>query len=258
MKMQWQILLRVVLVCLVLPITSNAQTIVGGMTVHQAFPDGRVANLVEATVRGDYSEADKQLKVGADVNYVGTDGLSPLLWVVYEAFQTRNYRGTEYLLKAGANPNYREAKRKASAMYYAAGGNSPELLELLLKYNGDPNLVGLGGPLMHVAVMQSQRKINLELLLKYGADINSVDGGETAASTAAGLGRFDLVAWFLESGLSYDLQGLARDVEIVHVRPTSDAQRWKDKVIAMLKQRGVKFPAFVPKPRQNLNLPGKF
>jgi ankyrin repeat protein len=135
MRTRWKKPLWIVLmICLVLPVTSNAEVIVGGMTVRQAFPDERVAKLVEATVHGDYAEADKQLKAGADVNCTGTDGLSPLLWVIYEGRRTRDYHSTEYLLKAGANPNYRDAKQKRSAMYFAAGGDSPELLDLLLKY----------------------------------------------------------------------------------------------------------------------------
>lgn len=233
------------------------ETRIGGMPVRQAFPDERVAKLVEATVRGDYAEADKQLKAGADVNYIGTDGLSPLLWVIYEGHRAHNYRGTQYLLKAGANPNYRDAKQKRSAMYYAAGGDSPELLELLLKHKGDPNLLGaFNEPLLHAAVGE-QRKENIELLLKYGADINILRDGRTAADHAVALGQFDLVALFLEKGLSYDLQGLAKGVESRHVPPNSDAQRWKDKVIALLKERGVKFPAFVPKKTPKLDLPEK-
>ena len=49
-------------------------------------------------------------------------------------------------------------------MYFAAGGDSPELLRLILYYKGNPNLVGLGGPLLHVAVME-RRKRNIDLLL---------------------------------------------------------------------------------------------
>jgi ankyrin repeat protein len=223
---------------------SCAETRLGGMTLPQAFPDERVAKLVEAVTDGNYAEADKQLKAGADINMVGTDGISPLLWVI----ATRNIKANEYMLKAGANPNYRDEKRHGSAMYLAAGGNSPELLELLLKYKGNPNLIGpRDEPILHIAVEQDRRK-NIELLLKYGGDVNIVNGfGSTAAQDAVALGRFDLVAYFLERGLTYNLQGLAKTVEGRPVPPNSDAQRWKDKVIVMLKERGAKFPAFDPK-----------
>jgi len=60
------------------------------------------------------------------------------------------------------------------------------------------------------------------------------------------LAEFELVAYLLEQGLTYNLQDLAKDVEIRRVPANSDAQRSKDKVIEMLKARGVRFPAFVP------------
>lgn len=228
---------------LLLVSASCAETRFGGMTTRDAFPDTRLANLVDAVSKGNYAEADKQLKAGADVNQIGTDGVSALMWVM----ATRNLKGTEYLLKAGANPNYKEEKRKASAMALAAGGDSPELLELLLRYKGDPNMLGPGDqPLLHAAVEQSRDK-NIDLLLKYGADINIVNGrGRAAPQDAVALGRYDLVAYFLEKGFNRNLQGLAKTVEARVVRPNSDAQRWKDKVIEMLKQRGAKFPAFDP------------
>ena len=231
-----------------LPVSTGCtETTIGGMTVREAFPDERVAKLIEAVSDGDYAEADKQLKAGADVNMVGTDTISPLLWVI----TTRNLKGVEYLLKFGANPNY-HAKRKASAMSFAAGGNMLELLELLLKYKGDPNLIGPGGdPILHFAVMQ-HRKENIKLLVQHSADVNIQSNGDTAARVAARLGSFDIVAYFLEKGLSNDLQGLAKSVEIRHVPPDSEAQRWKDKVIETLKERGVKFPAFVPKKPKGL------
>jgi ankyrin repeat protein len=218
------------------------------MTVRDAFPDERVARLVSAAARGDLDGMDAQIRAGADVNYVGTDGISPLLWVVVEGRRRADLSGAEHLLKSGANPNYRDEKRKASAMALAAGGDSPQILELLLKYKGDPNLIGPeNDPLLFVAVGESRRR-NIDLLLQHGADINiHRNNGDTAAVFAASLGDFDLVAHFLEQGLNYDLQRLARTVEIIRVPPNSEAQRWKDKVIAMLKERGAKFPAFVPR-----------
>lgn len=259
MRIQWKKLLWAALMFwTVLPMTGAAETKIGGMTINQAFPDARVAKLIEAATQGKYAEADKQMKAGTDVNTIGTEGISPLLWTIFVWHeQTRDLKSVEYLLNAGANPNYRDAKDKNSAMYFAAGTDSPALLELLLKHKGDPNLLGpFNEPLLHVAVGQ-RRKENIELLLKYGANVNILRDGETSASKAASLGRFDLIALLIERGLNYNLQDLAKDVEIAQVPPTSEQQRWKDKVIVMLKERGVKFPAFVPK-TPKLDLPNKF
>ncbi len=246
MRVQWRASIWKLLALLVLlPMTTAcAETRLGDMTVREAFPDERVARLIDAVSRRDYTEADKQLKAGANINMVGTDGVSPLIWVS----TSRDLEKTEYMLKAGANPNYRDARRGASVMALAAGSDLPELIELLLKYKGDPNLPGTyNQPLLHIAVDEFRKK-NVELLLKYGADVNVLHDGDTVAQVAARLGNFELVAYFLEKGLTYNLQGLAKTVEISQVPANSDAQRWKDKVIEMLKERGAKFPAFVPKP----------
>lgn len=221
---------------------------VGGMAAHEAFSDERVARLVNATSSGDLEEADRQIKAGADVNAIGKDGISPLLFVLIN----RQLNGVEYLLKAGANPNYKATLRDGSAMYLAAGGNWPEVLELLLKYGGDPNLRAYSNePLLIIAVSQFRRE-NIDLLLRYGADINIHIGGnysnadDTAADVAMALGRFDLAAYLLERGLNYNIQRMAASAVISKVHPDSGQQRWKDKVIEMLKERGACFPAFDP------------
>lgn len=226
--------------------TGCAETRVGGMSARDAFGDPRVVRLVEAGDRGNLWAMDAAIRDGANVNAVGTDGISPLMWLL----TNRRLKAAERLLDAGADPNYKEPKDNFSAMAVAAGGAYPEMLELLLKHGGDPNARGfrIDDPLLIIAVMQF-RDANIDLLLKYGADVNahSEITKDTAANVAVGLGRFDLAAKFLEHGLSYELTELAKDVEIRSVPPKSDAQRWKDKVIEMLKERGIQFPVFKPK-----------
>lgn len=223
---------------------SCAETKVGGKNVQEVFADQRVTALVAAVSAGNFDESDKTLKSGADINAVGADGLSPLLWVMGTTLDTNKI---EYLLKKGADPNYRDNERQASAMSLAAGGDRLDILELLLQYKGDSNLLGPRGETMMMIAVSQLRDKNLNLLLKHGANINQTDlHHETVANKAAGYGRYDLVAKFLDAGLKQDLQDLAKDVEITKVPPDSEQQRWKEKVIEMLKARGAKFPAFVP------------
>lgn len=216
----------------------------GDKAISEMFAEDRVASFISAVTNGDYAGADKLVKEGININAVGVDGVSPLIWIMGT---TLDIRKIEYMLKNGADPNYRDHKRQVSAMYFAAGGDRPDILELLLKNKGNPNLFGPSGKtLMMIAVGQFRDK-NIELLLKYGADISINDNHKnTVANYAAALGRFDLVAHFLDLGLNYNLQGLGRTVEIRQVSQDSEQQRWKDKVIDMLKARGVKFPAFTP------------
>lgn len=218
----------------------HAATLVGGKSASDVFDDVRVAAVVAAVSSGDFAAAEQQLKAGADINAVGADGLTPLLWVMGT---TLNVRRIEFLLNAGANPDYRDPRSEISPMYLAAGGNRPDILELLLKHKGDPNLTGKRGQtLLMVAVMQFRDK-NVDLLMRYGADISRTnERGDSVADTAAGMGRFDLVVFFLERGLVYDVKSLARSVDVRQVPANSDAQRWKDKAIEILKARGAKFP----------------
>lgn len=160
----------------------------------------------------------------------------------------RYQQGANYLLKAGANPNYRDAQSQISPMYMAAGGNRPDILELLLKNNGDPNLDGPRGELLLMVAVAEFRDKNVDVLIKYGADINRADHHrETVAIKATHYGRYDLVAHFLEIGLTYDLQDLAKDVDMRKVPEKSEQKEWKNKVIEMLKVRGAKFPALIPR-----------
>lgn len=186
-----------------------------------------------------------RLNAGANINVVGVEGLTPLLWIMGT---TLNVGKIEYLLKAGANPNYRDQKSLASPMFLASGGNRPDILELLLKYKGDPNLTGKNSESMLMVAVSQFRDKNVDLLLEYGANINQTDKhGETVANHATSYGRYDLIARLLDLGLTQDFQDLAKDVDMTKVRAESEQQRWKDKVIEMLKERGAKFPAFIPR-----------
>ncbi|MFC7519105.1 ankyrin repeat domain-containing protein [Herbaspirillum sp. GCM10030257] len=228
---------------LILFLAGCAASRLGGKTVRETFPTESVASFVNAVSAGDYADAEKLIKADVNVNAVGVDGISPLLWIMGT---TLDVTKIEYMLKAGADPNYRDSKSKASAMSIAAGGNRLDILEALLKNKGDPNLVGPREEnLLMIAAGQFREK-NIEMLLKYGADINGHDRHQaTVAIKAARLGRFDWVADFLNQGLTYNLQGLAKSVEVRQVPPNSGQQRWKEKVIEVLKAKGVTSPTFV-------------
>ncbi|MEO0249954.1 MAG: ankyrin repeat domain-containing protein [candidate division WOR-3 bacterium] len=214
----------------------------GGLTAEQAFTDARVARLVKAASSGNFKEVDAQLRAGADVNAVGAQGVTPLIWVL----TTHNLKAVEHLLKSGANPNYRDPERGVSAMYFASGGNNPKLLELLLKYGGDPNLRGENTETMLQVAASECRRENIDILLQHGADINGHDGlRRSAAHSALTRACFDITVYLLERGLTYELRHLAKSVEGTIIRDNSDQKRWQDRAIEILKERGVKFPANV-------------
>ncbi len=78
-------------------------------------------------------------------------------------------------LKAGADVNALD-KYGFGALHYAAGMNSPEILQLLLKNGAKVNLKveRLQMNALHIAAMNGMTK-NIEILLKAGADQNLVD-----------------------------------------------------------------------------------
>lgn len=238
--------LKKILLLTIIPVLLAAfwEKKLGGLTAEQAFTDARVARLVRAASSGDLKEVDAQIRAGADVNAVGAQGVTPLMWVL----TTHDLKAVEHLLKSGANPNYRDPECGISAMYFASGGNKPKLLELLLKHGGDPNLRGTNAETMLQVAASECRRENIDILLQHGADINGHDGlRRSAADSALTRACFDITVYLLERGLTYDLRYLAKGVEGRIIQDNSDQKRWQDRAIEILKERGVKFPANVPR-----------
>ena len=118
----------------------SALSQLGGQTIRQTFADEKVVALVEAAVAGEGNKVAQLAARGADVNAVGNNGATPLLW----ALSARNHSGVEALLLAGTDPNSLTEKLGDSPMYFVSMGDDPELLRLLLKYGGNPNHPGRG------------------------------------------------------------------------------------------------------------------
>ena len=230
--------------CSQLLLTGCAETKLGGMTVKQAFPDAVTAEWTDAVEHDDYAKADRLLAQGAQVNMVGEEEITPLLWIM--GAKRWEVQRLEYMLKAGADPNYVAPKRKVSPMYGAAGGDKPEILRLLLKYHGNPNLIApdviTGESRISIIAASQGRLENIQILLQHGLDINWQDkNGGTAANRALGLIRFDIIAYCLEHGLTVGLDKLASTISHMPMPNNTEMQPWKDKVVAILKERGADF-----------------
>jgi uncharacterized protein len=216
----------------------------GGKTVFEVFDDPKAVELTLAAMRGDSEEVARLARAGAPVNLTGEGQCTPLIWAQY----VNNLAGMGALLKAGADPNQKTVAG-VSALTWAAGSDKPKQLALLLQYGGNPNADDTGKiedrPLVRAAY--HSRFENVRTLLAAGADVNVHDKyAESAPKKSVSMGDFETVAYFLDHGYTYDLQSLARSVEIRVVPRDSDRQRWKDTVIEMLKARGVRFPAYIP------------
>jgi hypothetical protein len=153
------------------------------------------------------------------------------------------------LLNVGADLNAKMTRRRVSAVNLAAGADDPKFLKVLLEHGGgNLDLANVDGYSPLQIAVQQDRPESVKLLLKYGADIHRSGGvgrSSTAAETAVKLNRFDIAVYMLEQGYNHDLQRLARLSE-GSLNPDSDQNQWKLKLHEMLKQQGVKFPAYVP------------
>ena len=177
-----------------------------GMTAQEIFANSKAAALANAACKGDASEIAHLVHSGADVNYRGKGGISPLIW----AMSCHNYQGMRALLKNGANPN-QPMEDDQGPVWLAAGGGDPKILPILLKYGGNPNDVQHGRSSALENAMMFQRTANMKLLVQHGADVNFV-GVQSAGLDAAGHQRFDYVVFLLQHGYHHDLQGLANAI----------------------------------------------
>ena len=202
------------------------------------FSDPKVQQLVQAAQSGDESTINELVAAGVDVNAQGTGNTTPLIW----AMKAHSYRGVEALLANGANPNQRY-EHGYTPLWFAAGGNDLTLLEMLLKNGGDPNVwVDRNmNPLMFA--IEQDRMDNYRMLLNYGADINNVNELHNGIAVyAVAIGDFKLAYDILQSGYKAELEDFSRAIYIRQISMDSDQYPYKEKVIALLKAKGITYP----------------
>lgn len=210
---------------------------VSGKTAKDVFQDPQTLALVEAACNGDLPKIEVLVKQGANVNATGYRDMTPLFW----AMECKNYVGIKKLLELGANPNYK-MEGDISAMWASAGSSDPHFLPLMLAHGGNPNIWSGADNALMIAMEQDQMN-NFKLLLDHGADVNAHDqGGNTVATYASALAKFDVVIMLLKHGYEYELQRLALGVNGRVVPSNSALFAQKQQVLDMLKERGVKFP----------------
>jgi hypothetical protein len=239
----------------------NAQHILEGRTADMAFADPKIVKLATSACVGDKIGISEALKTGADVNAKGEEGMSPLIWAV----DCDNADGVKALLVAGADPNYvktgtfydepvpptRFIVGRYSALYAAVEKDNLPLVRLLLAHGGDPNTHkdDKAGNSALVLAWQNRNKDELDALLDADKDISRpIPYNESVAARAALARDFPTVEDLLKRGYSYDLREIGRLTQNFGGRsrraatPTPEQQSARDRVIELLKQRGVAFP----------------
>ena len=205
----------------------------------EAFADPQARALAEAAARGNVRELERLVKAGADVNAKGSLGITPAWW----AIRNRNKAGFEWLLAHGASPN--SDVDSITIMELAAGYEDSEFLQIALRYKPDLNRAGpyTGHTPLSTAVVFSTRQ-NVELLINAGVNLDN-DRGQSPLSFAAGQGAYDYVFLMLKAGADTGrisptgLSALAKTIGNRYIDPNTDAYEWRERVIRLLRGKGV-------------------
>jgi ankyrin repeat protein len=232
---------------LCLPLAVSGQLKIAGEAAEGYWGDGINAQLARAAAEGRVEDVKRLVKGGAQVNAVGKQNMTPLVW----ALTARNPAGMRALLELGADPNQRVGPEKQfHPVWLAAGQDQSEQLRVLLEFKGDPNAPHKGRdyvPLMKALDAGASALTNVQLLVKAGADVNAANPlGSPFVLAAASLTQYDIVLFALKSGYDNNLPLLAW--EINDRRPDGKAplppelEPKRRKVLEMLKKMGVSAP----------------
>lgn len=230
-------IVNVIFVVVTLVLGSCMDNKIGDVSITQSFSNPKTVELAKAAAKGKVLKINSLVKAGVDVNDKGYQNITPLTWAAI----ANNKKGFEQLLKNGADPNQAMYK-DSTIVWWLSGSDRSELLKLALQYGGNPNVwFENDTPLMNA--MKYEVWENYYLLLEFGADINLSDHrGYTIAFAASAWVNYDKLVELLEKGYNSDLVGLARLVSAGNLEPDHKQYPYKQKVIQMLKDRGVAYP----------------
>ncbi|WJM85388.1 ankyrin repeat domain-containing protein [Dickeya chrysanthemi] len=231
-----------------LPLLTACQA--GGRSMQASeFFKPPMVNVLSSIQKGDEAAARQQLAQGVNLNVLGAEGITPLLWLMMQQDQA----GARLALKLGADPNFRTGTG-TTAVNMAAGAKSPEWLKMMLDAGGDPNSMDANkSPVLFSAINESRWE-NINLLVERGADLNLEDAQKrNSALYAAYINEYETVCWLIEHGAKVDTYSatggsLAWRVHdsLSIVANNSPNYSWLLKVKQQLQQRGIQFPPLSP------------
>lgn len=223
--------LALVMVALVMVACASAKEMsAAGKSAQDAFQDAEVVSLLQAVRDGDLSKAKLLIAQGANVNAYGYEGVTPLIWMLYQ----RDDRAMGILLDLGGNPNQPMGNGGETPVWFAASGGHLQALKLLLSYGGDPNSLGRRTAAITIA-MENNHMDCAELLLRRGANINWHVDFNSAIDAPLDNGLFEQVIWLLDHGYTYNLAAARRGV--VNIVPSKDQEIWRDRALKAINKR---------------------
>jgi len=242
---------------------STEQKSLFDMNVEEMFPGNELAQkLALAAADGDIEEMDELVAQGADVNAVGTYGVTVPCWVI----QHPNKKGFKHLLELGADPNiiWKGTDGSDSSLIHwtvrraaTDGDMYTDYLKMLFEIgNGDPNLaIPDSGKLpIEWALLIGDESI-FKFLCNAGAEVDRRgEYGKTIAQKAGGVFNYNLVLYLLEQGVNYKLKdnhgySLVKSMNLnftyrpaaLVTEPSIDQYMWFWRCVDWLEKRGEKF-----------------
>lgn len=225
----------------------DAKEKLASMKAEDYFDDSASRGLVAAVIQADDDMVASAIRDGADVNVVGRDGMTPLMWAIIKD----SPRGFGLLVKNGADVSVAafrkvEAGKSPSVAELASGAENPSFLREMLANGADPNQKcrAIDGTLIFAAVWH-RRTESLRLLVDAGADIEIRNKQrETPVQMANSTGDYEMMWQLVEAGADIDLRDAFDNRLVDQVmnpqRQIDPAQKpWYDKVIAELEKRGL-------------------
>jgi ankyrin repeat protein len=182
---------------------------------------------------------EQAVRDGADPNYFGLNGLNALTVIL--GAPNRNMVSAKKLIELGADLS-RLPRSGPSAAWLLEAGNDLAIAEWVLKNGGDPYSLTTEGQQAVGAAVEADRLDNIELLVRYGLDVNRESQGDTGALTAARLGKYKILLYFLKNGYNNNLKSVALGVSFQATERDPEKKKALKEVIAILKERGQKWP----------------
>ncbi|WP_413283556.1 ankyrin repeat domain-containing protein [Vibrio sp. MA40-2] len=233
---------------------SPLSNVMGGTKMKaERFFEPEMVQLLHSIQKNDMSTANQLIAQGVDLNVLGNEGITPLLWFIT---QTNDLKATQRAIELGADPNFTDGDGDGP-VNFVVRNFKPEWLKMLLDAGGDPNSIDSDGMPALFDAIGGENWHNINTLLEYGADVNLKDkSGFNSALHAAILHKYELVSFFIEKDVDVrvymsggaDLAWLVHDAlsdEII--TPDNPNYPWVMKIKQYLIEQGVQFPPPSPK-----------
>lgn len=170
------------------------------------FDRPEMLSLLKAVEEGDEVALDRAIDDGADVNGVGREAMTPLMWALVKG----NVKGFSHLLRRGGDaslkahdsrPGQGAFEEPPSIAEFVAGMSDVAYLEAMLEAGCDPNARcnAIDGFLLHRTVWAHNRR-GAEVLVKAGADVNRQNEEGASPFSLAALLDCSMALYLFENG----------------------------------------------------------